>query len=161
MIELAKRFIEKAIDKVVLNLLSEKVLSIKNYLTARRFSLVGGKEAGTKNAEIYSHVLSCYQKSNSSKMAKDDGTLHSRAKSLSEHLISVKNKMIEKILDGEPFLSKFECEKSITAVNRKVKEITTTEVNPKGFTLREFFKKYLERIPKLYEELEKIDDKTN
>lgn len=155
-----KRFVEKTIDKSILTILSEKVLSITNYLNAHRYSLVGGKEEGTKNAEIYSNVLTCYQKGNTTKPAKDNGTMQSRAKSLCDHLISVKNKLVEKILDGNDCLSKYECEKSITAVNRRVKELTAEE-GSKGLTVREFFKKYLERLPKLYSELEKIDEKTN
>ena len=94
------------------------------------------------------------------KDTKDNGTFYSRTSQLCDYVISIKNKLVEKLLDGNDYIEKKGKESSQNLLNSKIREQTKTEKKPDGYTLRDFFKHCIEKLPNLYEKFEKIDDQT-
>ncbi len=163
--KITKKAIEKTIDKIIIKLLSEKVVSINANLNAKRYSAVGGREQGEQSANVYSHVLSYYTDYvNTSKTAQpegvDNGNFYSRSKKICNGIIELKNKLVEKILDGKDFAENESGQSSAKYLNERMREITKTEETPQGYTLRDFIKMYLSKLPKIYADLQKIDEET-
>lgn len=163
--KITKKSIEKTMDKIIIKLLSEKVVSINTNLNAKRYSVVGGKEQGEQSANIYSHVLSYYTDYvNTSKKAQPEsacnGTFYARTKKICNGLILLKNKLIDRILEGNESIENTTGQTSAKFLNERMRGITISDDVPQGYTIREFFKAYLKKLPKVYADLEKIDEET-
>ena len=151
----SKKAIAKVIDKVVIKMLSDKVISINTKLNAHRYSKVGGKENGQKASDVYSQVLSYYTNSLNttkkvSETCKESGTLYTRAKKVCDQIIDVKNKIVDAICDGAEVAKRNIEETTVKFINRRFKEIS-------DYNIKDFFKIYIEKLPKIYGDLEKQD----
>lgn len=161
---ITKKSIEKAIDKIIIKLLSEKVVSINKNLNAHRYSVLGGRQAGEQASDVYSQVLSYYTNFTNTKKSldkmRDEGTLYTRAKQLCEHIIEVKQKTIHSLTNGNDAIEKQEGESSAKILNEKMRELTRNAGHPNGLSVRDFFKSYLEKLPKIYNDFKQIDEQT-
>ena len=72
----------------------------------------------------------------------------------------LKNKLIDRILEGNESVENTTGQSSAKFLNERMREITISDDVPQGYTIREFFKAYLKKLPKVYADLEKTDEET-